>query len=79
MKLIANGDPGTTGRVVPQNAEEEGNPVLDQWPHPHQMEVNLVKAMVRNGKTAILKPAMSIVNGDLGVSGRLAPRHADGE
>ena len=79
MKLIANGDPGTSGRRAPKNAEEERNPVLDQWPYPHQMEVNLVKAMVRNGKTAILKPAMSIVNGDLGVSGRLAPKHADGE
>ena len=38
-----------------------------------------MRAIVRNGKTAILKPVISIVNGDLGVSGRLAPRHADGE
>ena len=45
------------------------------------MEVNLVKAMVRNGNTATLKPAIwqSIVNGGPGVSGRLAPKRADGE
>ena len=49
MKLIANGDPGASGRLVQKNVEEEGNPVLDQWSHLHQMKVNLVKAMVLNG------------------------------